>query len=681
MVERKPLAKKVMLIGMDGLDPRFSKKMIAAGKMPNLEALVKKGACREDLVLLGGHPTDTPPMWTTLATGCNPYIHGITGFYRESELGLDHIEYNLHSSYNKAEPLWNVTAEAGLKTLVWHWPGSSWPPTSENENLLVVDGTQPGGVEMAVAQVDKEFILQARFNDETLAYKNESSTHLIAPCVVTDLEVGKLKNGKDVCVLDTLAGPGGKPIRNLVMTQEDQNCNYTEVPVDIVVSPIKQAHGWSETVKEALEFTVMNSEGRVRRPALIVKNEAGVYDRIALYRTKQDKTPFVVLQVGQIQHQIIDTVVKADGTKVSAVRSMKLLNLAADASALELYISAAIDVDNDSVWHPKRLFKEVVEAAGYPMPTSMLGHQDKKLITDCMLDMWYGQADWQSKSIKALASQEQVDIVFSHFHAVDVQEHMFIRHLSPKDGITKHAQQYYQNFIEDVYVLADHYIGQYMALLDEGWTLVVFSDHGLVTSKYDMPELAETTGVSIGVLRELGYTVMKKDQEGNDLKEIDWSKTRAVAQREGHIYINLKGRQPNGIVDPEEKYDLEREIISDLYNYREPKSGRRVVAVALRNKDAILLGMGGPGCGDIYYWIEEGFNFDHGDALSTAQGEYDTSVSPIFVACGPGFKTGCTTKRYIKEIDFAPTIACLMGVRMPADCEGAPMYQLLSEEF
>ena len=67
MVERKPLAKKVMLIGMDGLDPRFSKKMIAAGKMPNLEALVKKGACREDLVLLGGHPTDTPPMWTTLA--------------------------------------------------------------------------------------------------------------------------------------------------------------------------------------------------------------------------------------------------------------------------------------------------------------------------------------------------------------------------------------------------------------------------------------------------------------------------------------------------------------------------------------------------------------------------------------------------------------------------------------
>lgn len=678
-MQRKALSKKIMLAGLDGLDPRFAKKMMDEGKMPNLKVLVDKGACREDLVLLGGHPTDTPPMWTTLACGCNPYIHGITGFYRESSLGLDHIEYNLHSSYNKAEPLWNVTAEAGLKTLVWHWPGSSWPPTSDNPNLMVVDGTQPGGVGMAVAQVDKEFILEASSEEKTVKFENDSNTDLVAPCVVTDLEIADVETNEGS--LDKLAGPGGAPLYNLIINEEEQNCNFTEVPVDIYKSPITVPNGWTNAVEDALEFTVSYNKGLLRRPSLIRKNENGIYEYIEIYRSKKDKTPIVTLTLGKMQHQIVDEAVNDNGTYYRAVRSMKLLKLKENGSQLELYVSSALDIDNHSVWHPKRLFDEVANSAGYPMPTSMLGHQEERLITDCMLDIWYGQADWQANSILELAKQEDLNIVFSHFHAVDIQEHMFIRHLSPKEGITKYPQEVYQKFIEDVYVLADYYIGKYIPLLDEGWTVVVFSDHGLVTSKHDMPQLAETTGVSVGILKELGYTVLKKDADGNELHEIDWEKTKAVSQREGHIYINLKGRNPHGIVEPEEKYELEQEIITALYTYKEPKSGKRVVSVALRNKDAILLGMGGEGCGDIYYWIEEGFNFDHGDSLATCYGEYETSVSPIFVAAGPGFKQGYYTDRYIKEIDFAPTIAVIAGVRMPKDCEGAPMYQLLTEEF
>ena len=70
MAERNAHAKKVLVLGVDGLDPRYSRHMIDQGKMPALAEFVKRGACREDLVLLGGHPTITPPMWTTLATGC-----------------------------------------------------------------------------------------------------------------------------------------------------------------------------------------------------------------------------------------------------------------------------------------------------------------------------------------------------------------------------------------------------------------------------------------------------------------------------------------------------------------------------------------------------------------------------------------------------------------------------------
>ena len=106
-----------------------------------------------------------------------------------------------------------------------------------------------------------------------------------------------------------------------------------------------------------------------------------------------------------------------------------------------------------------------------------------------------------------------------------------------------------------------------------------------------------------------------------------------------------------------------------------------MISIALRNKDAVLLGAYGPECGDILYWLEEGYNRIHGDSLSTVLGYRGTSVSPIFIAAGQGLKQGYTTERIIREVDFAPTVAALGGVRMTKECEGAPAYQIFAEEF
>lgn len=73
-------------------------------------------------------------------------------------------------------------------------------------------------------------------------------------------------------------------------------------------------------------------------------------------------------------------------------------------------------------------------------------------------------------------------------------------------------------------------------------------------------------------------------------------------------------------VTKEEKYDLEEQIISDLYNYRDPDTGGRIVGIALRNKDAQVLGLDGPDTGDIIFTINEGYNRLHGDWLSTCEG-------------------------------------------------------------
>ena len=125
-MQRKALADKVMVLGVDGLDPRFAKKLVDEGKMPAFKTLIERGAQREDLVMLGSNPTVTPPQWTTLACGCNPNVHSITQFFRHNPNDYYLGDYNIDSRKCKAEPIWNCTAEAGKKTLVFHWPGSAF---------------------------------------------------------------------------------------------------------------------------------------------------------------------------------------------------------------------------------------------------------------------------------------------------------------------------------------------------------------------------------------------------------------------------------------------------------------------------------------------------------------------------------------------------------------------------
>ena len=103
----KRSTEKLLVLGIDGMDPRLTKKYIDEGYMPNTKRLLEIGSAREDLRMIGGHPTVTPPMWTTLATGASPCVHGISEYYAHDPERLDAMLYNFDSSRCKAEPLWN----------------------------------------------------------------------------------------------------------------------------------------------------------------------------------------------------------------------------------------------------------------------------------------------------------------------------------------------------------------------------------------------------------------------------------------------------------------------------------------------------------------------------------------------------------------------------------------------
>ena len=682
-------ASKVAVLGVDAMDPRLTRKYIDMGIMPNTKKLLEAGAAREDLVLLGALPTVTPPQWTTLATGAYPSTHGITAFYRQGG-DLDMVNLNFDSTKCHAEQMWNVTAEAGKKTLVWHWPGSAWPPSSDSENLHVVDGTSPGGVNMSSAQVDGEFIVMASDKNETIEYRSGAMTDAKVPCVVTGLgdDKPKQKSGGMASLMQRKMEDGFRLY--IVNPNKDGQGGSNAIPADIAFSSIKPAEKWAaEIPADAKEFVILLSGGLIRRPALILKGEDGKYDHIAIYKNKKQLEPMVTIKNREYVRDIVDDCMKGDDM-IKASRDMRVLEIAEDGSKVKMWVSASMNIEADMMWHPRALYKEIVDNVGYPSPCSTLGFGDFELIYDCMHQCWEHVADFQADSLNYLMENNDYEVIFSHFHAPDLQKHMFIRDLAK--GTENTTAEQYEFIMQEIYRQTDRYLGKFMHFLDKGWTLMVVSDHAQVCPKYGLRGLGDT-GCNIQIMEELGYTVREVNPEtGKKKRRMDWTKTTAVANREMHIYLNIKGRNQHtvkdadgneviidGLIDPADQYEWEEKIITDLYNIKDKETGKRIIAWALRNKDAIALGLGGPDSGDIIYCMAEGYEHDHDDSMATALGECDTSAGPIFLAAGPGIKKGVYTDRMIRQVDVAPTIASIMGLRMPAQCEGAPIYQIIED--
>ena len=670
---------KVLVLGVDGLDPRLTKKYMNKGVMPNFTEFKKRGSAREDLVMLGAMPTITPPLWTTLATGAYVGTHGVTDFWNPHPDKLDTLVYSFDSSNCKAEPLWNVFAENGKKTLVFHWPGSSWPPTSDSPNLHVVDGTQPSNINIAVGTAEWGQWIEASADivDTHVAEHEDDGSG--AGCVISDLEADEAEagteNGLDMSLKQ-------KVLTNMIMNEnegENAGASQPELYENKTTVPLKDAKGWANAPEGAKEFSIPVSGGMERRPVLVIPDEQGKFVKVAIYKSKKDAEPIAVLnQIDVVVNDIMDTVSKK-GEKVEVVRQAILIDLPEDGSKVEIWYGNAMEANNDMLFHPKSLLKQIQEKAGQLRSVSMMIGNSPKAANKIFAPLWESYTEWQAAAMNTLIEENGYEVVFSHLHNVDIAGHTFWEIAKYRPHIKYYDEQLFQDVMERFYIDTDRYLGRFMHLLDEGWDIIITSDHGLICSEEEEPAvpIGDPFGVNIKVMEELGYTVMKKDENGNDLREIDWSKTTAVAQRGIYIYINLKGRNPEGIVDPADQYELERKIIDDLYNYR--WNGKRIVALAVRKKEAAHFGLDGYNVGDIIYFNEEGFNRIHGDSISTYQGYADTSVSPIFMAAGPNIKKDFITDRVIREVDVAPTVAVLGGVRMPAQCEGAPVYQIFED--
>lgn len=666
---------KVLVLGIDGMDPKMTRRMVDEGKLPHIKQFIERGSARQDLVMLGAQPTITPPMWTTMATGAYPMTHGITCYWNPYGSTLDTFQFAFDSRQVLVEQIWETAANAGKKTLVWTWP-SSWPVRIDSSNLHMVSGAAPSGPNTTEAVIEKEQLTYASVAYQQITKRVQAQAKGGAGCIITeDMKATPEEAENYLGTYDEITPKGWILLDHL----EGEEIIETESVLAIFQSPIIEPRNWTQEIPVgAREFTIIAGEGVIRYPALMLLNEKGEYDSVAVYENKKEAEPFIVMQDGEFYPTVVSDIVVGD-KRIKGTRAFSIVKIDPKGDEVRVSLGVAFDIETENrlkEWVPQSLYQQVVDIAGYIPYANLMGNGYPELISRRVLPSWDAFTKWQAKALMGLIEQNGYEAVFTHIHSIDHLGHPAWRWGKSREKYGWNDEKLYQGFLEEIYLQADEYIASFMPLLEQGWDIIITSDHGLLCSEEDeLPYLGEGFVMNVKIMQELGYTVLHKDADGHDLRSIDWEKTTAVAPRGNHIYINLKGRNPNGIVDPSDQYELERRIIDDLYSYR--LNGKRVVNVALRNKDAILLGLSGARCGDIIYFIEEGFNRLHGDALSTTEGYFGTSVSPIFIAAGPGIKAGYTTERVIREVDLAPTVSALLRIPIPAQCEGAPIYQIL----
>ena len=291
------------------MDPMFTKYLLDKGELPAVQQIIDAGACREDLMMVGGMPTITPPMWTTLSTGAYASTHGITGFWNIDKEDHSVMVYGLDSTTCRAEQVWNGIVEAGYRTLVWHWPGSSWPPTSQNPNLAVVDGVQPGFVGYGTGLRDDEVLITASVDVLTPKFMAKSATNETgAGCILSDVDIKEEDAGAKTAA-ESCTNPT-KSLANVMLTLEDGEFALENMPYDTSQAPLKLAEGWTvELPQDTKEFTVELCNGLLRRYCLLLKNEAGEYDEIAMYRSKKEEIPIASVKFHEFSPMFLDDVV------------------------------------------------------------------------------------------------------------------------------------------------------------------------------------------------------------------------------------------------------------------------------------------------------------------------------------------------------------------------------------
>ena len=623
---RDAKVRRIVYLGLDGLDPKLVERFLEEDKLPNLKKLSERGAYSR---LRTTFPCLSPVAWSCFATGGNPAKHNIFGFLSRSvktyapelsssrvrpasrtikifgkEIPLGKPEVELR---RKSVPFWKLLGDHEIHSTILRIP-ITFPPEKFNGHLLSAMCTPD------LRGTQGSFSFYSTKFDEV-----DQSQGLRLPL-----------------------SQSGDSMTGEVWGPPDPDSDKGEsLKLPFVIKKIEDG--------KAYNFTADGQTWRL---------EPGKYSDWLPMRFRSGM--------------------------VGTAKGIARVLITGTDPDFELYMTP-INIDPASpalpISHPASyaiyLSKLMGSYATLGLAEDTWAMNEKVINEDEFLEQAYLNHDEREEMFFNALEKTPRGVVACVFDASDRIQHMFYRTMIPDHPGNKGRDiEKYKDVLEDMYVKMDELVGRTMEKLHPEDLFFVLSDHGFESF---------VRGMNLNAwLREEGYLVLNdgKKVSGDYFADVDWSKTKAYTVGLGGIYLNRKGRESKGIVAPgKEAEALKLEIKKKLEGVMDEE--RDTVAVQkVRISSKIYKGPylgAGP---DLLVGYSKGYRASWAAATGGITEEVfedndkawggDHCIDPVLVP-GVLFSSKPLTKENPGLEDMAPTALTMFGLDVPKYMEGQPL--------
>ena len=609
--------KKVIVIGLDGFEPKIAEAMMARGELPNLLKLREQGGYSR---LKTTASAQTPVAWSTFSTGTNPGGHGIFDFLtRDTKTYLPLMALSRYEQKNafvlpkvvnmrRGTPFWDLLSAKDVESTILRIP-CAYPPDKVKGRMLSGVGVPD---------------LRGGFGTSAF-YTTRTGLHVESSEKVVTVSV---KDGK---VATHVIGPRDPKTKS--DHKFDINIEIQKTENKIIITSqgqpekLEVALGkWSKWLKVKFKVGMMQSvAGIVRFNLRQIEPEFELYASPVNFETEEPLFP-----ISSPQEYAHDLAMKVGR-----------------------YYTAGMAEDHDG------LNNERFDEAAYLDQCRVVLRERRK-----MMEFELGRFE--------------KGFFFCLFDTPDRLAHMFWRFTEPNHPANKGEDvSRYAKVIEEHYHECDEIVGEAMKYADDDTLFIVLSDHGMNSFQ---------RGLNLNTwLHDNGFLALKSGfnpgESGDFFQNVDWDKTKAFSMGLGCIFLNMKGREANGILTAEEAEKTRLGIVSGLTGLVD--SDRSAVAVrSVARREQVYSGPYAGEAPDLIVNFSEGYRVSWDTPLGgVPQGLFadntkrwggDHVIDPA-LASGVLFVNKKFRADVPDLVDLAPTILNAFGVAKNAEMEGSDL--------
>jgi predicted AlkP superfamily phosphohydrolase/phosphomutase len=586
--------KRVVVLGMDGLDPNMVKALIERGRGPNFKKLAEMGSFKK---LRTTMPALSPVAWSSFITGMTPGGHGIADFiardphysFRDSHgtevfrgpnpvfsiyetrdvdlsFTLGDMQFPLAGggAYNlrHGKPFWAYLTELGIPATVVKIP-TNFPTTNSATREISGMGTP----DLADAY--------GMFGYYTTDYFEEYPD-------VTGGRVFYIDNEKGV-INASLIGPTNS-FHVPKDTSKDQYINEVKAPFRMYVD--------AENDVARIEI-----QGR---QILLKKGEYSEWVPVDF-----EMLPLVSSVRGMVRFLLRD---------VHPHVRLYVTPVNIDPSAQSMPVTWPVEYGGE-------LAREVGPfwTKGLPTDTSALNH---RIISD---EEYVKQAQIVLQETLAIFDYEwsrfDSGFFFLYVSNTDQDAHMLWRNMDPTHPKHSEGDPRFADYLFYLYEEMDKLLGKVLPAADDDTLVLIVSDHGFT-------QYARQFHLNSWLRRE-GYLALKPGSESKpktSILDIDWTKTVAYGIGFNGLYLNLKGREEHGIIEPGKEKPIVDRLTRGLETVSDSETGIRPIS-KVYTRESMYTGEFTPDMPELLVGYTPGYR-NSGDSVLGSTGRTIIELNP-----------------------------------------------------